>query len=224
MFEWKVEEMKLMVSDAKYGYRTKIYHVEDELTREEKIQFVDSLHDGKLSYLLNIVEKYKEEKDTLSKNKYGTVNTNSLKAWIRKNDPLGLIDKEYSHGKIYYTHRYISNLNFKHSYEAYEDFVDQVFHEQLRYCEKLERKYWEEHDEYSILKKEFKNKKHCINFGIPISMWSSGKICVGDEYNEEQEITIEELKYLLSKYEELDKIIEEMTKEVKENFYKLGGK
>lgn len=224
MFEWKVEEMKLMVSDSKYGYRTKIYYVEDELTREEKIQFVDSLHDGKLSYLLNIVEKYKEEKDTLSKNKYGTINTNSLKSWIRKNDPLGLIDKEYNHGKIYRTQRYISNLNFKSSYEAYDDFVDQVFHEQLRYCEKLEWKYWEEHDEYSILKKEFENKKYNTTFGIPISMWSSGKICVGDGINEERQITIEELKYLLSKYEELDKIIEEMTKEVKENFYKLGGK
>ena len=34
-----------------------------------------------------------------------------------------------------------------------------------------------------------------------------------DEYEEEREITIEELKYLLSRYKELDELVEKITKE-----------
>lgn len=53
MFEWKIEELKL------YHQKGVIYDCEHTVSREDKIAFVDGLQDGKLSYILNLFEKFK---------------------------------------------------------------------------------------------------------------------------------------------------------------------
>ena len=40
-----------------------------------------------------------------------------------------------------------------------------------------------------------------------------GRICVYDDCENKRDITIEELKYLLEKYEELDKLVKKITDE-----------
>ena len=53
MFEWKVEDMALM--NQKSGLflgKEKIYNCESKVSREDKIAFVDSFQDGKLSYYI----------------------------------------------------------------------------------------------------------------------------------------------------------------------------
>lgn len=80
-------------------------------------------------------------------------------------------------------------------------------------CEKEERKYFHEHDDYSILKKKFeeKQRQYGTTFGVDIVTGSCG-VCVGD-FKNYRDITIDELKELLSKYEQLDAFVEKLTKE-----------
>ena len=81
MFEWKVEDMVLL--NQKGGVflgKEKIYDCEHKVSREDKIAFVDSLQDGKLSYVLALVEKINEEMKSMPKDSYGNVKTVSLKA------------------------------------------------------------------------------------------------------------------------------------------------
>ena len=81
MIKWKVEEMKLMNETSNiYMGKEKIYDLENTSTRKKKIEFVDSLYDGKLSYLLNLEKKYEEDEESLSKDQYGHIRTVSLKA------------------------------------------------------------------------------------------------------------------------------------------------
>lgn len=218
MFEWKVEDMVLLNETGRiFLGKEKIYSCESTVPREDKIAFVDSLQDGKLSYLLSLIEKFKKERESLPKDKWNNVKTVSLKAWIKKNDTKyarPIIDDYYHYGKfcILGTERWITN-DYKGGYDTYDDLVDEVFHRQLKACEKKEHEYFLEHDEYSILKEKFRNKRYDTTFGVNISVWSSGRICVYDENNNERDITIDELKYLLSKYEELDELVRKITEE-----------
>lgn len=68
MIKWKVEEMKLMNETSNiYMGKEKIYDLENTSTRKKKIEFVDSLYDGKLSYLLNLEKNMKKMKNRCQK-------------------------------------------------------------------------------------------------------------------------------------------------------------
>lgn len=109
MFEWKVEEMALMNNHADVyngRYKTTVYACEGSVSREDKIAFVDSMADGKLSYLLSLIEKFNSDKENLPKkdSMFGEpeVKTTSLKAWIKRNDtkyPQKMIDDWFKYGK-----------------------------------------------------------------------------------------------------------------------------
>lgn len=218
MFEWKVEEMALM--NEKGGIflgKEKIFDCESETSREDKIAFVDSMTDGKLSYLLSLIEKFEGEKGTLPKDKYGYIKTVSLKAWVKRNDTKyerPIIDDYYDHGryKILGSERHIQ-YNSKGNYDTYDDLVDESFHRQLLECKKEEKKYFAEHDEYSILKKKFRERNHHTTFGVHICDWSNGRLTVADDDDNERDITIDELKELLAKYAQLDALVEKLTAE-----------
>lgn len=223
MFEWKVEEMKLMETKSfNLVSGKKIYKCEETVPRKEKIAFVDSLHDGKLSYILELAEKFDNEKDKLPKNSWGDVKTVSLKAWLKKNDPRKIVDSKYDYGTITFfwnVKRNIHNLNLRSAYSTYKDYVDEIFHNQLVECERAEKVYFQEHDEYSVLKSKFKEKKYTTTFGVHIGCCSDGSVYIYDEeHSKTRDITIEELKYLLEKYEELDKLVEKITKETNIKF------
>lgn len=215
MFEWKVKDMALM-NQSRIG-REKIYLCESNVSREDKIAFIDSMTDGKLSYILELAKKYKEEKDTLKQDKWGKVNTNSFKAWLRKNDIKNVVDREYWHGRIYFLscERNIKNIDVTYRYDIYKDYVDEIFHRQLIECERMEKRYFLEHDEYSILKRKFRERNYHTTFGVHIADWSSGKLTIVDDNDDdnERDITIDELKELLAKYEQLDKLVEKLTAE-----------
>ena len=230
MFTWKVEELKLRNENCKiYVGKERIFNCESELTREEKIAFVDNMQDGKLSYILELVDKFNRDEPTLPKDAYGNVKTVSLKAWINRNDTkygntdyTRIIDSWYNYGKIRFlgSERWITwndFENFKNTYDTYSDYVDEIFHRQLKECLEMENEYFRAHDEYEILKEKFRNKNYLTTFGANIGMRSNDCIYVYETEGErrEREITIDELKYLLSKYDELDKLVEKITKETK---------
>lgn len=226
MFEWKVEEMKLMNghndTDSHSGrYKVTLYACEDSVSREDKIAFIDSMQDGKMSYLLSLIEKFNADKENLPQKEcmFGEseVKTTSLKAWVKRNDTKyqqKIIDDWFKYGKynLLGCERNIQS-NRKGDYDYYEDLVDEIFRRQLMECESVERKYFHEHDEYSILKKQFeeKQRQYGTTFGVGIVTGSCG-ICVGD-FDNKREIAIEELKELLSKYEQIDALVEKLTAE-----------
>lgn len=216
MFTWDEKELKLFnQKDNFFINNEKIYDCENATSREDKIEFVDAMQNGKLSYILSLAEQFQNDVEDMPKDKWGDVKTVSLKAWINRNDKRKLIDNLYRYGHInFLTDRDIQSINKKSYYDTYNDYVDEIFHCQLKKCEEMERKYFLAHDEYSILKQKFRDCPHHTTFGVKIGCWSDGRICVEDENSDnERDITIEELKYLLSKYEELDKLIDQITKE-----------
>lgn len=224
MFEWKVEEMALMNNHAdvyRGRYKVTLYAFENSVSREDKIAFVDSKTDGKLSYLLSLIEKFNADKDSLPKkdSMFGDleVKTTSLKAWIKRNDTKysqKLIDDWFKYGKynLLGCERNIQS-NRKGDYDYYEDLVNEIFRRQLMECEREEQKYFHEHDEYSILKKKFEEKQsqYHTTFGVEIGIGSGGAH-VGDS-EKRRKLTIDELKELLSKYEQIDALVEKLTKE-----------
>ena len=108
--------------------------------------------------------------------------------------------------------RYITS-NEQGSYDTYADLVDELFHRQLKTCEQEEQSYFLEHDEYSILKRKFSEMmdKYSTTFGVSIVI-SGNNYYVGN-FKENREITVDELKDLLSKYEQLDSLVEKLTEE-----------
>lgn len=220
MFTWNVEEQKLRKNQYTIG-RTKLYDCESSTSREDKITFVDSMQDGKLSYILSLSEKLEGDKDKMPKDNYGNIKTVSLKAWIKKNDTKysrPVIDTEYKYGSFYIcgVERNICYINSKRRFDYYSDLVDEVFHHQLTKCEEKEEEYFHSHNPYSVAKFTLKNymEKYSTTFGVDISYGSSG-IWIKDENNRdnEREITIEECNELIEKYKMLDSLVEKITNE-----------
>ena len=216
--------MKLMNNHNDiYGgtYKTNVYSCESSVSRDDKIVFVDSMQDGKLSYILSLIEKFNADKESLPKkdSMFGEpeVKTTSLKAWIKRNDTKyerPLIDDWFKYGKynILGCERNIQN-SYKGTYDYYEDLVDEVFRRQLMECERKEEKYFSEHDERIILEKKFNEKLNQYGTTFGADIWTgTGGVQVGDS-DKMRKLTIDELKELLSKYEKLDELVEKLTKE-----------
>lgn len=221
MFIWNVEDMALLNQNFTICIgNEKIYNCEREISREDKIAFVDKMNDGKLSYILLLADKYAIDKETMPKDSWGTVKTVSLKAWIKKNDTKynrPIFDNSFKYGQFYLLgiERHIEYVNSKRHYDTYEDLVDEAFHRQLKKCEEEERLYFLAHDEYSILKQKYRDyhEKYRTSFGVHLS-WGSKDINIWDDNSgNKREITIEELKELLSKYEQIDALVEKLTAE-----------
>lgn len=219
MFKWKIEDMALLNEKGRIFIGDKrVYRPENTTSREDKIAFVDSMQDGKLSYLLNLIAKFKQDYKTMPKDEFGNVKARSLQAWIARNDTRGIIDNSYYHrGKFFMmgSTRYIE-FNRKGDYDLHEDLVDEMFHRQLQRCEDHERQYFQEHDEYSILAKKFVEyqRRYGTTFGTIISHWSDGKLTVRDEtHKQERPLTMDELKELIAKYEQIDALVAKLTAE-----------
>lgn len=217
MFDWKVEELKLINGKKKYIGRQQIYAIEDEVSRDDKISFVDSRTDGKLSYVLALCEKFEAEKETLKKDDWGNVKTVSLKAWLNKNDTRNICDTSYHYGSmnIYKSmKRFITSdpLTSGGTYDTYTDLVDEVFHRVLCDCDIEETKYFKEHDEYEILKNSVNDymDRYNVTFGVRII---TGSVFAVGDFDKHRDFTIDELKELVSKYQQIDNLVEKLTNE-----------
>jgi hypothetical protein len=221
MFEWKVEDMTLMNERGRIIIGSeRIYGAESKASREEKILFVDSFNECKLSYLLGLIDKFNEDSKTMPKDSYGNVKTVSLKAWIGRNDtkyPRPILATDYHHGQ-YYLLGCKRNILYNHKgqFDFYDDLVDELFHRQLKKCEEMERAYFAEHDELSILRKAFMEKyeKYNTTFGVQIAICSNNVLKVlGEEPRQERELTIDEIKKLIGKYEQIEALVAKLTAE-----------
>lgn len=223
-FVWKVEDMALMNEKSNiYIGNEKIYKAENELTREEKIEFLDSMNDGLTSYILGLADKLKEDKanGVIKKGKYGQMSAISFAAWIKRNDTRNCVDIIYDRGSINFTpYRNINMLNTNISMfrgSTYTDYVDEAFHIKLKELEMQERQYFREHDEYEILKA--KVSEYLDKYGtFGLNIWKTSRglyFYKNDDANSlGRQITLDELKLFYSKYEEMDKLYAKITKEL----------
>ena len=211
MYNWKIEECKLM--NENINKRTELYNCEYSLTPEEKIAFIDSMNEGKLSYFLELKQNLIKDKKMgiLKIDDFGNIKTNSLKAWIIRNDTKNIIDKTFNIG-------YFSLLEFKFKLNTEPNLdICKLFHKQLEYCESMERKWFKEHDEYSILCNKVKKyiKEYNTDFGLNLIISEYIKISKNeDDYFEGRKLTIDELKKLLAAYERLENYKNLISKEI----------
>lgn len=201
MFEWDVSKLQLIK-----GVPTKKYIVKTT-SRKDKIAFVDSLNDGKLSYFLSLSENLQHE---VLDHQFSI---NDVKSWLIKNDSRDLVDKWQSIGKLSLLgiERYIMYLNTKGYYESYSDFVDACFMEQLRECERQERMYSNGNDEYAVCEAEvIRSMEHFnTNFGVSLLQRGTTLSIVGKEG--ERPLTLKELKKLETNYIALEQYISDLT-------------
>lgn len=219
MFEYDIKELKFYNESKSKDMYTQPFNCEPEVSREDKIAFVDSMQDGKLSYILSLIEKFKKEEPDLPHDKYNHLKTVSLKAWVSRYNEMESLFTGFDYGtfSLYGLQRNIKNPNAKLPYDVYSDLVDEAFHKQLEKCSFQERNYFLEHDEYSILKTKFfeQCRRYDTTFDAPL-VYSAreNEVKVHDETAKfERNITIDELKDLLSKYNQLDELIKKLSKE-----------
>lgn len=237
-YKWNVEDMQLMNEKCNVFIGIeKIYDDENKLSREEKIEFLDKMNDDKISYMLKLADKFQEDKDKLSKDKYGYCKDASLRAWLKKNDYRDIVDTSKTfigsitlvdYDSFGYGRRNIQNINLKATRDSYEDFVDELFHRQLKECEKQEKQYFNkyyyykhEHDEYRILSKKVSDYmyKYDISFGKEI--WHSGdRLFFKDNQScLERDLTLDELKVLEAAFEKIKDTMDEIKKSLPEMDY-----
>lgn len=209
-YEWYVQVMELMNEKSNiYINNEKIYNAENKLSREEKIEFLDRMNDDKISYILNLADEFQNDKDNLAKNNRGEVSAASLKEWLEKNDNRKLVDTNKSSiGTINflnytkYSGRFIQDINLTPASDVYCDFIDSLFHRQLEICEQQEKKYFKEHDTYSILSRKVSDNidKYHTTFGLDI--WKRNDRLFFKDNNDycERNLTLDELRTLNSLY------------------------
>ena len=235
MFTWNVEELKLLNMPREDD----VFACENLLSLDEKIAFVDSLQEGKLSYLMNLAKKYKEDICSLKKDSFDKPTEYAKKAWVRKNDTQEMLcrrtDSCGDYGDFYllgwqgnifsYPHR----LGFHTKKETEEDIIARIFHNQLEECEKQEYNIFFENNEKSqylssIDYKYYKYLGSCdfaygfhLSFHLPNNPSDVGFV---EGYNYEnfqhKELSDEEVSQLdnyLKSLEELNNRIEKLMQE-----------
>ena len=245
--EYKVEDLVLynekenarksiLQERLNYPY---IFGWEHSMSEKEKIDFIDTYYKknnqtGWATYMLDLINKYLSEKGNLPKDSWGSVKTNSLKAWLRRNDPRKVIDDHYHYGSYYFLGRDYSDFGTltarpswgsegKTPYYNEEGKILHLwFHDFLKECYEAEKKYHIDHDptvlkirKISELGKkygEFGIRKFGITVGNGISVLDKDWVRT---FNEVQ-ITEDDIDKMLEVYEDIDSLMTAKTKEIQD--------
>lgn len=194
----------------------KVYDIEHKLSIDEKIAFIDEVENNIATYLYNIFIKWEAEKDSLSKDKLGTIKTVSKKAWIKKNDPRKIIDIDYKYGSYYlFGTKYkvmsticpTSEYNYKFLYTG-DNIVHQWYHDLCTKLKNEETKYFKEIDPFNI--KLSKVREYGGRYNILFNNKKINDIV----WNDKIDVTDEELDIIIDAYEKIEKYIDSITKDV----------
>lgn len=155
MFNWKPEEMRLLNMKVVDG----VFACESKVSREEKIAFIDKYHNGIMSRIVDLGNKFLQDKDYLKRDEFGEIETKSFRAWLKRNNGGGLID-EYGVIEFYGHRANIKNYPYMHSLfiTKNQDIVDVYFNGLLNDCLVVEKAYFYNHDPYNQLTKQVCNK------------------------------------------------------------------
>lgn len=229
---YKVEDMKFLNMPVKrktlLGPNGRentysVFEIEDELSIEEKITFIDEVENGVATYLLNIFNKWEKDYNELKKDACGNVKTVSKKAWIKRNDTKGLIDVDdcvgayFLLGNRYYemsiTHPHFRYKCFK--FQEEEHIVNQWFHD---LCNKL---YTEESDYFKTID-PFSIKVEKIKEYARLFKDMNNRIIKNIYFNSKTDVSEEALDIILDGYNKLELHYNMVSKEVNESLINLG--
>jgi hypothetical protein len=196
----------------------KPFPIESELTNEEKIEIMDKYSNGLVSYMISIINKWNEEKDSLPKDQWDSPKTVSEKAWIKRNDTRKIVDDDYKIGSyhmfgIKFTRLDLICPNTEYGHNmgyTGQNIINQWFYD---FCYKQlqeEEKWFKDNDPLQIKIKKVKElgERYRIVFNC--------KLLNDIVWNKVPKITDKELDAFINAYEELEKCITEQTKKISE--------
>lgn len=192
---------------------------------KKKINFIDkyiALTDRDMnkykncaSYMLALIKKYNEEKDSLKKNSWGGVKENSLKAWLRKNDLQGMVDVNYEPGR----YRIAGYKEYRLDGSYTNSLVDSWFTNLLYELENKERNYFLDTDPIALgIKKikEYEGKYGCLGNDRIGSIAGNGYSYLENswlKWTKYSPVDINEVEKILKLYEKLEKFNNELAAE-----------
>ena len=201
--------MKKVPLQMHSGNSPEVFEIEKEMSVDEKIQFIDSQKDGVASYLIELFNKWESEKDGLPKDNSGKVKTVSRKAWYKRNDSRGIIDKDYKIGSYYLfktKYKYLSmecpttENGYKMTYSG-GNIVDQWFHDLLNQLHLEEKEHFETTDSFNIKLEKVKN--YTNNFGTVFNSQEIHDIV----WNRKTDVSESNLDIYIKAYQELEQSI-----------------
>lgn len=203
----------------------KIFQIENELTLEDKISFIDEIEKGMATYLLNIFDKWEIDKKGLPKDSYGHVKTVSKKAWIKRNDDRKIIDIKYKIGSYYFLgeeYKTITKICPSTGYGrdmqyTNDHIVNQWFHD---LCYKLYREELNYYKTINPLHIKIEKLKEMKRYNTLFN----NKIINDIVHNNKEDVTEQELDIFINAYEKLDNYVEELSKELEENLKQINLK
>lgn len=195
-----------------------VYEIENNLTEEEKIAMIDAMKDGVATYLLSLIKKWESEKETLPQNQFGGVKTVSEKAWIKRNDPRGIIDKEYNlgHYNLFGTSFKTLSMTCPSTHHGYsltytgQSVVHQWFHDLCRSLYHEEKKYFEENDPKEIKLKKVKE------LGERYHVYFDNLVLHDIIWNRKKDVPEEHLDAFINAYEKLEESIQRISTSLQE--------
>ena len=149
MFNWNVEEMKLLdMPRIGEGY-DKAFACESEVSIEDKFEFVDRMQGGNLSYIVGLHKDYQEAIPSMKKDAKGNPTNYAKRAWVRANDTQGLICRKTDSYNDYGDFNILGhcgnlfafpNRKGEVSLRFKDDtaFINDLFHKQLEKCKDME--------------------------------------------------------------------------------------
>lgn len=238
LLNWKKENMELKnMKQIKVEGQSRpctsggnyVMEVETKLTLEQKIAIMDEEYNGLASLLIYQLEKWEKEKHNVKKTKTGLKNKASERAMLKKVFDINMykklgIEKEIKfmlerEQPIYN----LFNTTFKkfeltlgqtdYGYEQHytgEHVAHQWFHQMLEMLKAEEIKYFKENDPREQLIKAIKHYQD--RFGTMDSqkimkLYFSGEDCFED---------LDEMRFVVEKYKEIEKFTEKIKKQISE--------
>ncbi len=118
------------------------YDIEDEVTSDEKLEFLDKLTDGKISKKLTLLEKYAADRISFETTRFGRPTVRAVKKWVRDNNAEELITTNFGYNNTYCVPAWGARVDLNDRiFEGGRDknhYVDLFFREYLSYRERME--------------------------------------------------------------------------------------
>lgn len=151
MFNWYVEEMKLLTMPHVGEFFDWEFACEAEVSFEDKLEFVDRMQEGKLTYFYEMVKGFGEAIPSMQKSDSGEPTDYAKKAWVRANDTTELLcrvtDSHGSYGDFHLLGAKVNLFTYHSHIETKgkaleESFINSLFHRQLEKCKDMEYDYF----------------------------------------------------------------------------------
>ena len=228
MFRWNKEELRFKNIKAEpVGTLRKAFEdLATSVSYQDKFEFLDMGNDYKLSEIKRIVDLYRVSSNELKHDRYGSVKTVSLKAWIKRNDPTHVFDDAYSigHTKGFYPDAFLQDLalvdDIKGVGDRFENWVNKLFVETCFKLRTEEINYFKSTDPYEVAKTNLRrySERYSTTFNMHLGFCSDGRIFVYEDDTcddvKKHDISLIEISGLLSKYRLLEKVSKLLTEGV----------